>query len=335
MPNRRSRAGRTLLMPVLALLLGLLPIPLHPPAIAQDDRPVVAVSTPLLADIVRNVAGDRAEVYSVMPETADPHTWEAAPEDIVRVGESDTFISMGANLELFIESGPWRRAVQDNGVPELVLADHLDLIEVDKVIDHGDHTHDLREGDPHVWLDPRMVMAAIPVIERHLAGIDPEGGATYAAAAGAYSGQVAALDAELARDLATIPAERRKLIVFHDAYTYFAARFGFEVIGVVLANPEVEISAREVVALQRTIEETGVRVIFAEPQFNTGILSVFVAENDVVVGELLTDAFAGRVTTYLDLMRFNRGSLVHHLGGTIAPGGTPDPAATPLATPVA
>lgn len=287
---------------------------------------MVAVSTPLLADIVRNVAGDRAEVYSVMPEAADPHTWEAAPEDIVRVGESDTFISMGAHLEVFIEAGPWRRAVADNGVPELVLADHLELIAVDKVIDHGDHTHDLREGDPHVWLDPRKVIEAIPVIERHLASIDPAGAAAYAASAGSYTGQVAALDAELVRDLATIPPDRRKLIVFHDAYTYFAARFGFEVIGVVLSNPEAEISAQEVVELQRVIEETGVRVIFAEPQFSTEVLSVFVTENDVVIGELLTDAFSGRVTSYLDLMRANRDSLVHHLGGAA-------PTATPLATP--
>lgn len=127
-----------------------------------------------------------------------------------------------------------------------------------------------------------------------------------------------ALDAELVRDLATIPAERRKLIVFHDAYTYFAARFDFEVIGVVLANPEVEISAREIVDLQRIIEDSGIRVIFAEPQFNADILSIFVAENDVVVGELLTDAFGDRVTTYLDLMRFNRDSLVRHLGGETA-----------------
>lgn len=298
---------------------------------AQDDRPVVAVSTPMLADIVRNIASDRAEVYAVMPESADPHTWEARPEDIVRVGESDTFISMGANLELFIESGPWRRAVQYNGVPELVLADHLDLIEVDKVIDHGDHTHDLREGDPHIWLDPRKVIEAIPVIETHLASLDPGGADAYAASAAAYVGEVEALDAELARDLATVPAERRKLIVFHDAYTYFAARYDFEVIGVVLNNPEVEISAQEVVELQWVIEESGVRVIFAEPQFNPGVLSLFVAENDVVVGELLTDAFAGRVTTYLDLMRFNRDSLLEHLGGIPSPPGTPPSKATPAA----
>lgn len=213
---------------------------------------------------------------------------------------------------------------------ELTLADHLELIAVDKVIDHGDHSHDLREGDPHIWLDPQKVIEAIPIIERHLAAVDPDDSPPYAASAASYTGQVAALDAELVRDLATIPPDRRKLIVFHDAYTYFAARFDFDVIGVVLNNAEVEISAQEVIELQRIIDESGVCIIFAEPQFNTDVLTLFVAENDVVIGELLTDAFAGRVTTYLDLMVFNRDSLVRHLGGNAAPTGTPS-SATPSA----
>lgn len=317
---RCTSTSRVLLVALLVTLLA----PWSPSeAIAQSDRPLIAASTPLLADIVRNVTGDRAEVYPVMPESADPHTWEALPEDIVRVGESDTFISIGAHLEPFVESGPWRRAVKDNGVPELIVADHLELIAVDKVIDHGDHTHDLREGDPHIWLDPHKVIEAIPVIERHLAALDPDGANAYAANASNYTGQVQTLDAELSRELATIPEDRRKLIVFHDAYTYFAARFDFEVIGVVLNNAEAELSAQEVIDLQRVIDESGVRVIFAEPQFNPEVLSLFVAENDVVIGELLTDAFVGRVTTYLDLMRFNRDSLVHHLDGKAAPTATP------------
>lgn len=326
-PSRTSTSWALLV----ALLVTLLAPWVHAQPIAQADRTLIAVSTPLLADIVRNIAGDQAEVYSVMPETVDPHTWEALPEDIVRIGESDTFISIGAHLEPFVESGPWRRAVKDNGIPELVLTDHIELIAVDRVIDHGDHTHDLREGDPHIWLDPRKVIEAIPAIEAHLSSLDPEGASTYAVNADSYTTQVEALDTELARDLATIPQDQRRLIVFHDAYTYFAARFDFEVIGVVLSNPEVEISAQEVIELQRIIEESGVRVIFAEPQFNSELLSVFVAENDVAIGELLTDAFAGGVTTYLDLMRFNRDSLVQHLGGTSSPPGSPS-AATPPAT---
>jgi zinc/manganese transport system substrate-binding protein/manganese/iron transport system substrate-binding protein len=284
------------------------------PAVAQPGPLRVAVSTPLIADIVRNVAGGRAEVFSVMPEDADPHTWEASPQDIVAVTEASTFISVGAHLEPFIEAGPWRRAVKDGGIPELVLTDHVDLIVSDRVIDHGDHTHDLTDGDPHIWLDPQKVIAIVPVIRDHLAGLDPDGAPAYSEAAAAYVASLGALDSDLVAACAAIPAERRKLIVFHDAWQYFAARFGFEVIGVVLHNPDAEISAEEIVELQRTIEESGVRVIFAEPQFNTEVLDIFVHENDVTIGELLTDSFSGKVGSYIEMMRFNQASLTTHLG---------------------
>jgi len=249
-----------------------------------------------------------------MPENADPHTWEASPQDMVRVSEADTFISVGAHLEPFVESGGWRRAVIDAGVPELVVTDHVDLIDVDKVIDHGDHVHDLQAGDPHIWLDPTKVIQALPAIADHLSELDPANAQGYEDGAVAYTAQLDALDRELQESLAAIPPERRVLVVFHDAYTYFAARYEFDVVGVVLQNPEAEISAQEVVALQGVIAEHDVRVVFAEPQLNTEILDIFVQENDVEVGELLTDAFAGRVDTYIDLMRFNRDSLVAHLG---------------------
>ncbi len=298
---------------LMALAIALSPLPAANVA-AQDEGLRVAVSTPLLADIVQNVTGDRADVFSILPENADPHTWEAAPQDIVRVTEADTFISIGASLEPFVESGGWRRAVIDGGVSQLVIADQVELIEVDKVIDHGDHVHDLREGDPHIWLDPNKVIEALPAIARHLSALDPAGATTYDANATTYTTTLEELDVELEASFAAIQPERRVLVVFHDAYTYFAARYDFEIVGVVIQNTEIEISAQEVVELQGIIADRDVPVIFAEPQFNTGILGIFVDASDVEVGELLTDAFSGRVDSYVELMRFNRDSLVYHLG---------------------
>jgi len=299
------------LLPI--ILVSIVAPALQAPAAAQADRLQVAVSTPLLADIVRNVAGEEADVFSIMPENADPHTWEPSPQDIVRATEAQTFISIGAHLEPFVESGGWRRAVANAGVAQLVLTDHVELIAVDRVIDHGDHGHDLREGDPHIWLDPTKVIAGLRAVVAHLSKLDPDNAGAYEANAAAYAAALDTLDRELETSFAAIPPERRALIVFHDAYTYFAARYGFEVIGVVLKNPEAEISAREVVELQDIIADSDVPVIFTEPQFNTEILDIFVQVSDVEIGELLTDAFADRVGAYVELMRYNRDSLVRHL----------------------
>lgn len=190
---RLPRCSLFIILVVLTTLVG------PSPVMGQTQRLQVAVSTPLLADIVRNVTGDRADVFAVMPENADPHTWEASPQDIVRATEADTFVSIGANLEPFVESGGWRRAVSDAGVAQLRLTDHVELIAVDKVIDHGDHVHDLREGDPHIWLDPQKVIAGLPAIGAHLSDLDPGNASAYERNAAAYATTLTDLDVELAQ----------------------------------------------------------------------------------------------------------------------------------------
>lgn len=313
MPRRGGQQSRLARLLTTLLLMSIV-TPLGRVTTAQAEPALrVAVSTPIFADIVRQIGGDRVDVYSVIPINADPHTWEATAADIVAMSESDSFIYMGAYLEPFIESGAWRRAARDAGILELKLADHVSLIEIDRVIDHGDHTHDLRDGDPHVWLDPLRVIEVVTAVTAHLSDLDPDGAATYGSNAAAYSELLRGLDADLESSFVAIPQEARKLIVFHDAYTYFSARYGFEIVGVVLLNPGAEPSAREISDLIETVEETGVGVVFKEPQFDAKVLDAVAAETDVVIGELLTDNFAGQVETYLDLMRFNRDSLVTHL----------------------
>lgn len=286
-----------------------------PGTLAQESAGLtIAASTPIIADIVRQIAGQDDHVWTVIPVGADPHTWEASPREMVRLGESDAFVSVGAYLEPFIEAGPWRRAVDDNGIPELVLADYLTLISIDRVIDHGDHVHDLRGGDPHFWLDPMMVKSASPVIAEFLSGMAEDRAAEFERHGVEWNSKLDALHAELAADLGVIPDERRKMVVFHDAYTYFAAQYGFEVIGVVMPDAGMDPSAQAFAALELVIVDNEVDVIFVEPQFSAASIDGLVEQYDLATATLLTDTFDADVDTYLKLMRFNRDSLVQHLG---------------------
>jgi zinc/manganese transport system substrate-binding protein/manganese/iron transport system substrate-binding protein len=274
---------------------------------AQSATPAlqIAASTPIFADIISRVGGERVSVWSVIPAGADPHTWEASAQDMARVGAMDAFVSMGANLEPFIEAGSWRRAVQEAGVTELVLADRLDLIAVDRVIDHGDHTHDLRGGDPHVWLDPVQGVAMGEVIAAFLAELDPAGAVQYEANAVDLAAELREIDAAYQALAAKIPADRRKLVVFHDAYTYLSARYGYEVVGVVLPNPDADPSAQQAADLVETIRTEQINVVFAEPQFSSTVLDAIAAEAGVEVRLLITDTLTDDVQTYPDLLRFN------------------------------
>ncbi|MCO5214932.1 MAG: metal ABC transporter substrate-binding protein [Thermomicrobiales bacterium] len=282
--------------------------------LAAQERLSIATSMPILEDIVSNIVGESADVFSIMPANADPHTWEATPEDMVRVTEASAFIYIGALLEPFVETGGWRRTVRDNDIPELVVTDHVELIVVDMVIDHGDHVHDLRGGDPHIWLDPLTMVQAVPAIADFLAELDPDNAEAYKANAETYAVSLEELHANLEEAFASIPEERRKLLVFHDAFRYFAARYDFEIIGIVLENPDSEASARDIADLLNVIDESGIDVVFAEPQFNTSVLDVLSAEGDVTIATLLTDSFADEVDTYIGLMEFNRDQIVEYLG---------------------
>lgn len=273
----------------------------------------IATSMPILQDIVANITGDAAEVFSIMPANSDPHTWEPTPEDMVRISEADAFIFNGADLEPFVETGGWRGTVQDNNIPEFQVADHVEMIVVDEVIDHGDHVHELSGGDPHIWLDPLTIIQAIPALAEFLGELDADNAESFTTNSEAYITELEELDAELEETLGAIPEDRRKLLVFHDAWRYFAARYNFEVIGIVLENPNAEVSAQEMVHLLEVMEDHDVNVVFAEPQFNVSVLNLLEQEGDVEIVTLLTDSFAEGVESYADLMRFNRDQLVNAL----------------------
>jgi ABC-type Zn uptake system ZnuABC Zn-binding protein ZnuA len=262
---------------------------------------------------VQNVGGERVVVESVIPDAADPHTYEATPQDLVRLSESDVFIFMGAYLEPFMESGAWRRAMENAEVPILELGAQMELIEVDRIVDHGDHVHDFRGGDPHVWLNPLKVVEMVDLIEVFLIELDHASADRFAAQAEEYRARLIELDADIEQRLSDIPPERRNLVVFHDAFTYFAERYDFDVVGVVLRNPEGEPSAREIVQLKQIIEERNITVLFTEPQFPTDIVVALANETGTAVAELLTDTFAGLVGSYIELMEFNVSVLEEHL----------------------
>jgi ABC-type Zn uptake system ZnuABC Zn-binding protein ZnuA len=339
--QRRMFSGRIALPVVLALLLSLAaacggesngetaPAMTATPAPAETAPPVsdatadllpedpgplsrIAVSTPVIADIVSNIVGERARTLSVIPPGADPHTYEPTPREVAQATESDLFIYMGANLEDYLRTSVWRRALRGE-VPAVELSAHLDLIEIDRIIDHGDHVHDLTGGDPHVWLDPLRVIELVEVVVAALVEHDEAASEYYRDNADAYIAELERLHEEYLAVIQQIPEERRKLVVFHDAYTYFEDRYGFQVIGVVLQNPQAEPSARALADLHGIVEEAGIQVVFKEPQFNAQIVDQLARDRGIEVGLLMTDTFTDEVTTYLDLMRFNLRSLEQHL----------------------
>ncbi len=180
---------------------------------------------------------------------------------------------------------------------------------------HDEHGHDHGAEDPHVWFDPHRVAEALPVLAQALtadAGLDP---AAVEACLNSYVAELEAVDAEIAAKVEQLPAESRKLITNHEALGYYAARYGFEIIGTVIPSPSsmAEPNPAGLERLAETIEHEGIKAIFAEVQHSGDDIKALAAQiGDVDVVTLYTgslgppgsgaETYTGYLLTNTDLI---------------------------------
>ncbi len=263
----------------------------------------VVTTTTVFEDIVSNVGGDRVSVESIIPPGVGPEDYEPKPDDARLLDGADLIVSNGVGLDDFL--GKLIESSTGGQAPRLVLGDGIPTIVVDG------------EDNPHFWLDPTLVRDHyLPAIVAKLSEIDPSGAAGYRANADRYGATLTSLDAELATMVATIPEANRKLVTFHDAFPYFARHYGFEVIGVILANPGQEPSAGQLAALVDTVKAAGVRAVFSESQFSPALAETLAREAGIttVVTTLYNDALGpAPADTYVGMMRWNMAQIAEAL----------------------
>ncbi len=268
---------------------------------SSDSGLNILASTTVLADIARNVTGDRVKVASLLPIGADPHAYQAAPADVAKITESKVLILNGVGYEHFI--GPLLDA-QRAGDERLVITAS------DGLNQHTMEEDGSQVGDPHMWLDPTRVIKYVENIRTGLIQADPDGKEIYTANADAYIAQLKDLDAWIVEQVNTIPPERRLLVTNHEALGYFSEHYGFEVVDTILPSfsSEASASAQEIVTAIESVKSSGARAIFLDEAENPDLADQIASETGIIIVddlhlESLTDgAPAG---TYLDMMKYN------------------------------
>ena len=235
---------------------------------ARADTPLVVASFYPLYEFSRQVAGDRAEVISLIPSGVEPHDWEPSPQDVVRVQKARLFVYNGAGLEPWVDK--LLRDAKAKGVVVVRASERVALIRGE---DHG-HAHgqetknegepkgDTHAVNPHVWLDPVRAQAQVEAIRAGFAKIDPPNAAAYAANAQAYRARLAALDAAFASGLKQ--CARRDIVTTHAAFSYVARRYGLAQIPISGLGPESEPSPADLAALVKQVKERKVQYVFFE-----------------------------------------------------------------------
>lgn len=282
------------------------------------DVPVVVVTTGILGDITEHVVGDLAEVEVLLPPGADPHDFEPSAQQVAELSDADLVIANGLGLEAGLE--PTLETIASGGVPVFEVGAELSPIPFGDAHDEeqadGDHA-----ADPHVWMDPDRMASATALIAAEVAEATGLDDAVLAEQASAYADEILAADEEIQATLAPIPDDRRKLVTNHEAFGYFAERYGFEVIGVVIpgGSTAVEPSAEEVAALASDIEAAGVPAIFADTSASAELVEAIAAEvgDRVEVVSLYSESLGAPgsgADTYIGLITTNAERIADALG---------------------
>jgi ABC-type Zn uptake system ZnuABC Zn-binding protein ZnuA len=278
----------------------------------NEDKPTLSVVTSItvLADLVKNVGGERVEVKSLVPSGADPNTFQPPHRDVLVVSEADVVFFNGLGLDRTLRNVVINAARSD--LPLVMLTDGLPTLDSGFSSDPFAPPGPTR-GNPYLWLDPRNAIVYVERIRDTLGAIDPSGAATYQANAASYLERLRALDAELEAQLAVIPPEHRKLVVLHDAFPYLAQRYGFELVAVTIKTPGREPSAQEVADVSRAVRQYEVPTVFTEPQLNARLLKLAARDANIKIGTLYSDSLDHHVPTYEALLRYNARQLVSGL----------------------
>ncbi|MFM7181890.1 MAG: metal ABC transporter substrate-binding protein [Verrucomicrobiales bacterium] len=221
----------------------------------------VAALHPLMADLARQVGGERVEVFDMIGEGGDPHQYEPRPDDLRRLQDSALILAGGKRLESYLDR------VRDTlrGVPVVEVGHTIPSLTVGKDAVYACCPgHAAGSMDPHWWHGIENMRRASRIVSQALTSVDPAGKDSYAARATAYSNRLGELKGWAKAELAKVPRGQRKLVTAHNAFAYFAREFGFEVIAVAGLNKEQNTAPQDLARTIQSVRDSGMKAIFPE-----------------------------------------------------------------------
>lgn len=272
----------------------------------------------MIADVVRNVAGEYAEVESIMGEGIDPHIYKPTRDDVIRLSQADVVFYNGLLLEGKMTDVLVR--ISANGQPVRAVTEAI-LHETDYLLKKD---NDSGHTDPHVWMDVSGWMRAIPVIVETLSAHDPSNAEHYRAHASAYAEHLKDLNAYVVEVMATIPESQRVLVTAHDAFQYLRRAYDLEVRGVQGLSTESEAGLHDLEDLVDFIVERKIPAVFIESSVSDKNIKALIegakarGHKVIIGGELFSDSMGPSGTyegTYIGMIDHNATTIANALGG--------------------
>ncbi|MBY4891858.1 zinc ABC transporter substrate-binding protein [Rhodobacteraceae bacterium N5(2021)] len=290
------------------------------PAHAQEPLTIVA-TTGMIADAARQVGGDLVEVQSLMGAGVDPHAYRQTRSDIVATARADMVLWHGLYLEAQMEEFLLELAETNTVIPVAEALPRDVLLTSEGYEDRF---------DPHVWMDPTLWADVVQVVEGALSDALPEAAETFAANASAHGAEIEALIAYSNTALASVPEASRVLLTAHDAFRYFGAAYGYEVIGIQGISTESEAGLQRIGELVDLLVSRDVGAVFVESSVSDRNIRALIegaaarGHEVVIGGELFSDAMGEEGTyegTWIGMIDHNVTTIARALGGDAPEGG--------------
>jgi zinc/manganese transport system substrate-binding protein len=262
----------------------------------------VVATTTQAADLVRDVGGERVDVHQVLQPNSDPHEYEPRPSDAREVTDADLVVRSGGDID------EWLDGLLENAGVDATTVTLIDSVRA-------------RPDDPHWWQDPLNGVLAVEALRDALIDADPDGRQEYERRAAAYVARLRALDGSIQTCIDEIPRAKRKLVTTHDALSYYADRYGLEVIGALIPSlsTQAQPSAKDTEELVAQIRDEGVEAIFPESSLNPKLEEAVSRETGAKVGAALyADTLGPEGSpggTYIGSLQANTERLVDGLSG--------------------
>ena len=265
----------------------------------------------VLKDFVQQIGKDKVKVKSLLSGLESEHTYTSSPKDILAIHQADMLVKIGLGLDVWTDT-----LIENAQNPHLVtVITSTGIPLISNWLPHESSEtlpKDIHRGNPHIWLDPDNAKVMIKHITEGLIKLDPDHRLFYLNNQEAYFNHLNKLQTSLIHQIKLLPT--RKMITHHDAWPYFARRFGFTILGNIIVQVGAEPSARQITTLIKTIKQENIKVIVSEPQLNPRFPNILAEETSaqVVVLTPIPGMLVG-AETYDSMIKYNVETLISAL----------------------
>ncbi|MGE5261828.1 MAG: metal ABC transporter substrate-binding protein [Acidobacteriota bacterium] len=254
---------------------------------SSGSKKTIVVTYSVLGAVVRDLAGDQANVVVPMPNGQDPHEWEPSAKDIETLNKADFIVQNGLGLEAGM--GKTLAQARKSGVRFFTASDYIAVRKVgpDEGLPTGDPDQAAGAKDPHLWMDPLTIKLVVDALAVRL---ESDLGIAVADRARDLDSRLDTLNQELADQVRALPPANRRLVTGHESLGYFAQRYDFKLVGALIPNlsSQAQVSASELAALKKQIQDNQVKAIFVELGTPPAVASAISKETGVKVVPLTT-----------------------------------------------